>query len=76
MLAIQEEPKITLPSHPLPSSLLKHSNHMFPKGIPSALSSKRDIQHHIDLIPGFVLPNKPSYRMNPKDTMEIQRQVK
>jgi len=40
------------------------------------LPPKRDIQHHIDLIPGSILPNKPAYRRNPKETMEIQRQVK
>jgi len=38
-------------------------------------SIKKTIQHHIDLIAGAILPNKPAYRMNPKDTMEIQRQV-
>ena len=36
---------------------------------------KRDIQHHIHLILGFVLPNELAYRMNPKETMEIQHQV-
>jgi len=40
------------------------------------LHSKRDIQQHIDLVPSSMLPNKPTYRMNPKETMEIQRQVK
>ena len=39
------------------------------------LPLKRDMQHRIDLIPGSILPNKPASRMNPKDTMEIQRQV-
>jgi len=39
------------------------------------LPLKRDVQHHIDLIPGFILPNKLAYRINPKDTIEIQRQV-
>jgi len=36
---------------------------------------KRDILDHIDLIPGAIFPNKLAYRMNRKDTMEIQRQV-
>ena len=49
--------------------------HVFPDEIPAGLPPKRDIQHHIDLVPGAVLPNKPAYRMNPKDTGEIQRQV-
>ena len=27
------------------------------------------------MIPGAILPNRPAYRMNAKDTQEIQRQV-
>ena len=49
--------------------------HVFPDEIPPGLPPKQSIQHHINLIPGVVLPNKPAYRMNPKETMEIQRQV-
>ena len=48
---------------------------MFHEEIPFGLPPKRDIWHQIDLIPGAILPNKPAYRMNPKDTIEIQRQV-
>jgi len=48
---------------------------LFPEEIPAGLPPKRDIQHYIDLIPGSILPNKPAYRMNPKDTKKIQRQV-
>ena len=56
-------------------ALLKLYSHVFPEEIPSGLPPKRSIEHHIDLIPGAILPNKPAYRMNPKDTIEIQRQV-
>ena len=56
-------------------ALLKLYSHVFPDEIPLGLPQKRSTQHHIDLIPGAILPNKPAYRMNPKETMEIQRQV-
>ena len=39
------------------------------------LPPKRDVQHHIDLIPDSIVPSKPAYKMNPKETMEIQWQV-
>ena len=48
---------------------------MFLDEIPSGLAQKRLIQHHLDLIPRAILPNKPTYRMNPKETTEMQRQV-
>ena len=63
------------PPHPLATQLIRTFSHIFPEELPSGLPPPRAIQHHIDLIPGAILPNKPAYRMNPKDTMEIQRQV-
>jgi len=35
----------------------------------------RGIEHQIDLIPGATLPNRATYRTNPEETKEIQRQV-
>ena len=58
--------------HPLATQLLRTYAHVFSEELPSGLPPPRAIQHHIDLISGAVLPNKLAYRMNPKDTMEIQ----
>jgi hypothetical protein len=35
----------------------------------------RGIEHQIDLIPDATLPNRATYRTNPEETKEIQRQV-
>jgi len=35
----------------------------------------RGIEHHIDLLPGAALPNKPAYIGNPMEIKELQRQV-
>ncbi|PRQ55983.1 putative nucleotidyltransferase, Ribonuclease H [Rosa chinensis] len=43
--------------------------------IPAGLPPMRGIQHHIDFVPGAVIPNKAAYRMNPKEFEELQRQV-
>jgi len=59
------------PPHPLATQLVRTFTHIFPEELPSDLPPPRAIQHHIDLISEAILPNKPAYRMNPKDTMEI-----
>ena len=45
------------------------------KEISYGLPPMRDIHHQIDLIPISVLPNKPTYRMGPKEHEELKMKV-
>ncbi|KAK7376004.1 hypothetical protein VNO78_35080 [Psophocarpus tetragonolobus] len=55
--------------------LLQNFQNVFPESVPSGLPPLRGIEHHIDLIPGASLPNRPANRSNPQETKEIERQV-
>ena len=52
-------------------SLLQEFEDVFPKEVPSGLPPIRGIEHQIDFIPGAVIPNRPTYRSNPKETKEL-----
>ncbi|XP_073033848.1 uncharacterized protein [Primulina eburnea] len=56
-------------------SLLQEFEDVFPEELPQGLPPLRGIKHQIDLVPGSVLPNLPSYRSNPEETKELQLQV-
>lgn len=43
--------------------------------LPDGLPPKRDIQHHIDLIPGVYFPNQETYRINPTQHANLNQQV-
>ncbi|XP_071926096.1 uncharacterized protein [Coffea arabica] len=53
-------------------SLLQEFKDVFPEELPKGLPPIRGIEHQIDFVPGAILPNRPAYRANPEETMEIQ----
>ena len=72
LLSVNELPS-SLPNEFL--SLLKEFEDVFPEEEQIGLPPLRGIEHHIDFIPGAIIPNRPAYRANPDETKEIQRQV-
>ena len=60
---------------PILKPILEEFRDVVPEEIPHGLPPMRDIQHHIDLAPEDILPNKAAYRMSPKEHEELQRQV-
>ena len=54
---------------------MQRFKNVFPDELPTGLTPMRDSQHHIDLVTGANLPNRPAYRMTPKEHEELNRQV-
>ena len=67
-----DETNQSLPS--LAVSLLQEFEDVFQVEVPSGLPPIRGIEHQIDFIPGAVIPNGATYRSNPEETKELQRQ--
>ena len=52
-------------------SLIDQYKDVFPNELPPGLPPVRGIEHHIYIVPGASLPNKPAYRTNPMETKEL-----
>ncbi|CAL9075517.1 unnamed protein product [Musa textilis] len=74
-LLVVEENKQYKKTWAIMKSILEEFQDVVPEEIPHGLPPIRDIQHHIDLIPGAILLNKATYRMSLKEYEELQRQV-
>ncbi|KAJ9549289.1 hypothetical protein OSB04_021832 [Centaurea solstitialis] len=74
MIITEVNPK-TEASPPKVQPLLADFQDVFPTEIPTSLPLEREIQHCIDFVPRAVIPNKPAYRMNPKEYEELHWQV-
>jgi hypothetical protein len=56
--------------------LLQEFEDVFSEEMPNELPPIRGIEHQIDFVPGVVIPNRTAYKSNPKETKELQKQVK
>ena len=54
---------------------LKEYEDVFPQELPYGLPPLRGIEHHMDLVSGSQLANRPSYRTIPQEANEIAKQV-
>ncbi|GJW93787.1 RNA-directed DNA polymerase [Tanacetum coccineum] len=74
LVIVEENPTPwALPAEVIP--LVDEFSDIFPDDIPAGLPLMLEIQHCIDFIPGASIPNKPAYRLNPKEFAELHRQV-
>ncbi|GJW54282.1 putative reverse transcriptase domain-containing protein [Tanacetum coccineum] len=70
-LVVVKENEIISKALPQVQPLLMEFADMIPDDIPPRLLVIRDIHHCIDFISSFAIPNKPAYRMNPKEFVEL-----
>lgn len=55
--------------------LLVEYSDRFPPDLPLQLPPDREVDHHIDLIPGSTPPCRPTFRMSPSELDELKKQL-
>ena len=61
---------------PKVKEILDEFHELMPRKLPDRFPLMRDIQHHLDLVPGASLPNLPYYRMSSKESEILKEKVK
>lgn len=49
---------------------------VFPDKLPKGRPPKRDVEHHIETVPGVEPPSRPPYRLGPAEQDEMEAQIK
>jgi len=63
--------------HPPEVKPLLHEFHqIFMEELSKGVPPMREVQHAIDFIPGFVIPNRPTYKISSKSYEELQSKWK
>ena len=55
--------------------ILSDYEDMFPKQLPKGRPPKREVEFAINTEPGAAPPNRPPYRLSPKQHEELQAQI-
>lgn len=55
--------------------LLKQFKDVFPENLSAGLPPAREVNHHIDLVPGSTLPSRPTYRLSQSELKELKAQL-
>ncbi|XP_026384542.1 uncharacterized protein LOC113280104 [Papaver somniferum] len=68
-----DKPMVEIPDKVQP--LLSYFSDLFPTELPNVLPPLRNLQHHIDFIPGTSIPNQPHYSNNEEEHISHLSQV-